>query len=65
MTDLLDTIKRDILNDTMVRENLEDRLFIDEVYARGLTLPKGTIITMGYEVILPDGMTKKELLDEQ
>jgi len=65
MTDLLDIIKKDILNKRMIREHLEDRLFVDEVMCHNLTLPKGTIVTKCYEVILPDGITKEDLISQQ
>jgi len=47
-----------------IEKFLESRLFVDEVIRDNLVLPKGTIITEGYQVILPDGMTKTDLISQ-
>lgn len=47
--------------DELEKRLRKDSIFVDEVVDNSWTLPKGTIITERYEVILPDGMTKRDL----
>ena len=47
--------------DLTVEKFLEGHLFVDEVIRKGLVLPKGTVITRGYRVVLPEGVEQKDL----